>query len=105
MDAIGLRADAWNVLFEDEDARLLIGPIMAHLHDKDGKPFIDGSLEEMQKVRDESAQALPYAIKGIYDFWKALRQPANQPTRKKVGRNEPCPCGSGRKYKRCCGAN
>lgn len=24
--------------------------------------------------------------------------------RPKVGRNEPCPCGSGRKYKRCCGA-
>ena len=23
--------------------------------------------------------------------------------RKKVGRNEPCPCGSGRKYKHCCG--
>lgn len=23
---------------------------------------------------------------------------------KKVGRNEPCPCGSGRKYKQCCGA-
>jgi len=22
---------------------------------------------------------------------------------KKVGRNEPCPCGSGNKYKRCCG--
>ena len=22
---------------------------------------------------------------------------------KKVGRNEPCPCGSGRKYKQCCG--
>jgi len=22
---------------------------------------------------------------------------------KKVGRNEPCPCGSGRKYKKCCG--
>lgn len=22
---------------------------------------------------------------------------------KKVGRNEPCPCGSGEKYKRCCG--
>ncbi|HEY6010722.1 MAG TPA: SEC-C metal-binding domain-containing protein [Nitrospirota bacterium] len=21
----------------------------------------------------------------------------------KVGRNEPCPCGSGRKFKRCCG--
>jgi len=24
-------------------------------------------------------------------------------TAKKVGRNDPCPCGSGRKYKRCCG--
>ena len=23
---------------------------------------------------------------------------------KKVGRNDPCPCGSGKKYKRCCGA-
>ncbi|MCA9638571.1 MAG: SEC-C domain-containing protein [Myxococcales bacterium] len=23
----------------------------------------------------------------------------------KVGRNAPCPCGSGRKYKRCCGAD
>ena len=22
---------------------------------------------------------------------------------KKVGRNDPCPCGSGKKYKRCCG--
>jgi SEC-C motif len=22
----------------------------------------------------------------------------------KIGRNEPCPCGSGKKYKRCCGA-
>ncbi|SFP97609.1 SEC-C motif-containing protein [Lachnospiraceae bacterium XBB1006] len=24
---------------------------------------------------------------------------------KKVGRNEPCPCGSGKKYKHCCGKN
>ena len=24
---------------------------------------------------------------------------------KKVGRNDPCPCGSGKKYKACCGAN
>ena len=22
---------------------------------------------------------------------------------KKVGRNDPCPCGSGKKYKKCCG--
>ncbi|MFB6240325.1 MAG: SEC-C metal-binding domain-containing protein, partial [Gemmatimonadota bacterium] len=30
---------------------------------------------------------------------------APQPVRReKVGRNEPCPCGSGKKYKKCCGA-
>ena len=23
----------------------------------------------------------------------------------KVGRNDPCPCGSGKKYKKCCGVN
>jgi preprotein translocase subunit SecA len=35
------------------------------------------------------------------------RQPVQQVVRSgvKVGRNDPCPCGSGKKYKRCCGAN
>jgi len=27
----------------------------------------------------------------------------HQNTEKKVGRNDPCPCGSGKKYKKCCG--
>ena len=27
-----------------------------------------------------------------------------RPSARKVGRNEPCPCGSGRKYKKCCGS-
>ena len=33
--------------------------------------------------------------------------PKKAPTRRdapKVGRNDPCPCGSGKKYKKCCGA-
>ncbi len=40
---------------------------------------------------------------------KAVTRPNNlpaQPTKvagKKVGRNDPCPCGSGKKYKHCCG--
>ena len=35
------------------------------------------------------------------------KEPAKkQPKRvKKIGRNEPCPCGSGKKYKQCCGKN
>ena len=28
---------------------------------------------------------------------------SNMPPQEKVGRNEPCPCGSGKKYKKCCG--
>jgi preprotein translocase subunit SecA len=28
-----------------------------------------------------------------------------QRTQPKVGRNDPCPCGSGKKYKKCCGKN
>lgn len=35
-------------------------------------------------------------------------EPVNQPyvrTAPKIGRNDPCPCGSGKKYKKCCGRN
>ena len=37
----------------------------------------------------------------------AEHHPAERPPRprRKTGRNDPCPCGSGRKYKKCCGAN
>ena len=31
--------------------------------------------------------------------------PAQRKAKGKVGRNDPCPCGSGKKYKKCCGAN
>ena len=36
----------------------------------------------------------------------ANQQPASTPVRreKKVGPNDPCPCGSGKKYKKCCGS-
>jgi len=33
----------------------------------------------------------------------AVKQIVN--TAPRVGRNDPCPCGSGKKYKKCCGAN
>lgn len=33
----------------------------------------------------------------------ALSTPSTSPRPAKVGRNEPCPCGSGKKSKRCCG--
>ena len=32
-------------------------------------------------------------------------KPSPVRAKNKVGRNDPCPCGSGKKYKKCCGAN
>jgi len=43
-----------------------------------------------------------YEEKG--DLCKADRyRRISERLQRKIGRNEPCPCGSGRKYKRCCG--
>lgn len=36
------------------------------------------------------------------DVEQALAPPAPEVAAPKVGRNEPCPCGSGKKFKRCC---
>ena len=33
----------------------------------------------------------------------AAKQPQRKKAQKQVGRNDPCPCGSGKKYKKCCG--
>jgi preprotein translocase subunit SecA len=54
------------------------------------------SLQEMQKSQD---QELIYS--GGEDT-PVKKQPKRR-EEKKVGRNDPCPCGSGNKYKRCCG--
>jgi len=35
--------------------------------------------------------------------WQALARPSPHLEPRKVGRNEPCPCGSGKKFKKCCG--
>jgi len=39
------------------------------------------------------------SVRGMDDFQGLAADPVPQP----VGRNDPCPCGSGKKYKRCCG--
>jgi preprotein translocase subunit SecA len=44
----------------------------------------------------------PSASEAAANAGDARPQPAHRG--KKVGRNDPCPCGSGKKYKHCCGA-
>ena len=42
---------------------------------------------------------------GRWVYVDGKMNPKGKPRRvEKVGRNEPCPCGSGKKYKKCCGA-
>jgi uncharacterized protein YecA (UPF0149 family) len=55
------------------------------------------------------AEELRLICRGEHQDIKALRQVENdfvlipKPVKAKViGRNDPCPCGSGKKYKRCC---
>ncbi len=52
--------------------------------------------KEAQKLIHTQSQAQKIAQEGL----------SNQSeSKKKIGRNDPCPCGSGKKYKKCCGAN
>ena len=43
----------------------------------------------------------PFKFK-IY-LYKEQKRSTTVVKEKKIGRNEPCPCGSGKKYKNCCG--
>ena len=53
-------------------------------------------LPQWEKVLDEEKRA---SIVKEYNKSKVYHAP------KKPGRNDPCPCGSGKKYKNCCGKN
>ena len=45
------------------------------------------------------------AFSKVFDDISAAEEEQTKPIIEKVGRNEPCPCGSGKKYKHCCGKN
>lgn len=57
------------------------------------------SEEEASKVSQQHQLSLVYNRGSDGEAQRPVKRS------KKVGRNEPCPCGSGRKYKKCCGVN
>ena len=62
------------------------------------------SESELERMREECEERLPQAVSNIYRFWLARRGAGTfRREQPKVGRNDPCPCGSGRKFKKCCG--
>jgi len=63
------------------------------------------TLMQDEEVQQEMRTALPYCVEEIYKSGLA-RSSFGTPLRlqtAKTGRNEPCPCGSGKKFKKCCG--
>jgi uncharacterized protein len=69
------------------------------------------ALEQLDEGEVEAfQQAIAPAVRAIHAFWLERResdgtQGTAQPFRHssaQIGRNDPCPCGSGKKYKNCC---
>ena len=83
--------------------------IVALTQDDDGEPAVSMYTEDgPPSVRDERLDAMGWAIWSVYELrqlWRSLG-PRIEPVRKAAepGRNDPCPCGSGKKYKKCHGA-
>lgn len=55
--------------------------------------------ENIYNIIDKYKNDIPIWIYNGY----TKREANSMPKEKKVGRNDPCPCGSGKKYKKCCG--
>ena len=62
-------------------------------------PDVEKMLEAMPAVAREMA-VMSHDIRGIVQKSVIKTEPVRV---EKVGRNDPCPCGSGKKYKKCCG--
>ena len=115
--AMRLRMDAWEKIIKsaDEEAGSSVTMMLALHEIANGESDLpQNSIEELTAQATDLIVDLVIALnrwtKG-YDVPEPALSfaAANAPTApirgKKVGRNDPCPCGSGRKYKRCCGSN
>ncbi len=65
-------------------------------------------LKEVKSIFEENGwentiELEPDKPEDISDLEILLNPQKPRIVEKKVGRNEPCPCGSGKKYKKCCG--
>ena len=66
-------------------------------------PYMEAHKVDPTTGEDEMAPALAPALVGNGNGTQAERQTNDPSTWGKVGRNEPCPCGSGKKFKHCHG--
>jgi len=89
--------------------QILIRPFIGFFEADEHKPFDIASPETLDEILDEDAAVIPHTILLLRKLarMRFAKQPATVDIQRpgKTGRNDPCPCGSGRKYKRCCARN
>ena len=101
--AMALAPAEWHALAADERTQVLVTPFVGFIDVGSDEPFEFAA--DIDDRLDEAAAAIPRAILLLRKIAqiRARRTNASPQTRRvKVGRNDPCPCGSGLKYKRCC---
>lgn len=108
--AMAIAPDAWNpLLISNNDAAIAA---LAGLRSLIAIAKRESQLDQdVQERLTESAPGLigPW-VDALNDWRLSQPRPASSPLRAapapaKAGRNDPCPCGSGKKYKKCCGLN
>ena len=91
-----------------EDAVWVAGsPAIPSVPRFEGDRKVDQLLADDKAVK-RLAESIPGTVVSIFRHQRQHFVPPSQTVQRtvqKVGRNDPCPCGSGRKYKKCCGAN
>lgn len=112
MRGIKLCGESWLYISGDEDRVTFLHPILLLAYEDAADPSLrTGPLDD--EMREKLVSAIPTCVPKLNKMFEPLRQSAysqvdkalNRKTSKKIGRNEPCPCKSGKKYKHCCGKN
>ncbi|MES3021313.1 MAG: UPF0149 family protein [Pseudomonadota bacterium] len=103
-EGMELRPGSWQPIWDSELAPLM-RPI--YLLGADEIQEAEMTLVDNPVKGHKLAVEIEANLPAIYRFWVPLRKPAVQTIKRdepKVGRNDDCPCGSGKKFKKCCGA-
>jgi len=101
-----LQLDDWRDLIEDKDARNLLAPILSFVKDENGKNLCNFKPAKLEEALPDATKAIAGYIPLIREYWREQASPDSASKRSpSAHRNDPCPCGSGKKYKRCCASN
>lgn len=94
---------------EDGEPSIVWTRLEIHAHeitDNPDRSFVDfsayGTEGGVEKVLHEKAEFLRIDGSWLYNREMRLGPAPYKSAQPKVGRNDPCPCGSGKKYKHCC---